>query len=90
MEPERDPVKQVLANKDWLSDLLQDMTGQRFPVKGVVLFPGWWVAPDPKPHGSVWVLNPEMLSVQIQQEPKVIKDKDIALAASRLTVHVTR
>jgi hypothetical protein len=36
--PDRDPVRQVEAGARWLAELLEESTGKRFAVRGVVLF----------------------------------------------------
>ena len=35
------PIDQARAEADWLRQMLKDSTAQEFPVRGVVLFPGW-------------------------------------------------
>lgn len=44
---DRDAVEQVKAEADWLKKLLEKSTGKRYPVKGIVVFPGWFVHPMP-------------------------------------------
>lgn len=90
--PDRDPLLQAQAGARWLSQLLEETTGQRFPVRGVVLFPGWfvesmssaWRANYKKP----WVLEPKALPGFIQNEPKRIVDSDVKLAAYHLSRYV--
>ena len=41
--PSRDPIQQVKANSSWVQELIWESTGKSFPVKPVVLFPGWYV-----------------------------------------------
>ena len=53
-----DPLKQVQANTAWIRDLLMESTGKSFPVKPVLLFPGWYVDPvGAHAHDRVWVLT---------------------------------
>ena len=62
--PDRDPIKQVQANTAWVRDLLKESTGKSFPVKSVVLFPGWYIETvGAHAHDKVWVLNPKGLPV---------------------------
>jgi hypothetical protein len=62
-------------------------TGKEFPVRPVVLFPGWFVEPFPK--GSlVWVLNPEALPSFIEHEPNRINESDLHLAAYHLARYI--
>ena len=65
------------------------MTGKSYPVKPVVVFPGWYI----KQIGSntfkeIWVLNPKGLPKFIAQESEVIAPEDVLLAMNRLEVHV--
>ncbi len=89
--PDRDPVAQARAARDWIRDLLFDATAINFPVRGVVLFPGWYVeSPKTGPRPDVWVLNEKAFVKFMENEPAIIKPEDVALAASRLAIHVTR
>lgn len=38
---DRDPIKQARSQVSWLSKVLEETTGKRFPIKGSVVFPGW-------------------------------------------------
>ena len=88
--PDRDPVAQARAVRDWIRDLLFDTTAIRYPVRGVVVFPGWWVeSPKTGKRPEVWVLNEKAFVKFVENEPIVIKSEDVALAASRLTNYIT-
>lgn len=89
-EPDRNPVAQARAVRDWVRDLLYDTTGIRYPVRGVVVLPGWYVR-GPKDRGSndVWVLNPKALPSFIEHERIQVPDEDVALAYSRLSNYIT-
>jgi Nuclease-related domain len=41
--PDRNPIEQVRAGAGWLERLLENSTGKRFAVRGVVVYPGWFV-----------------------------------------------
>jgi len=87
--PSRDPIRQVRAASDWLGRTLEESTGKRLPVRGVVVFPGWFVEPmtaDAK--RDVWVLEPKALPAFIDREPRLLSDADVALAAFHLGRHV--
>jgi hypothetical protein len=47
-KPDRDPVQQVRAELRWLGDLLARLTRKGFEIRGVVLFPAWWVDAAPE------------------------------------------
>ncbi len=87
LKPERDPVAQVQGNARWLAEMLRAGTGKEFPVRPVVLFPGWFVEPFPK-GSSVWVLNPKALPSFIQHEPIQMRESDLHLAAFHLARYI--
>ncbi len=91
LKPERDAIKQARALRDWIRDLLLETTGIRYPVRGVVVLPGWFVDPpkDRRPD-DIWVLNPKALPAFIEHERAQIEEEDVALAHARLSDHVTR
>lgn len=84
------PIRQVIAGAKWLHDLLAESTGRKFPVKPVLVFPGWFVQQtmSRELQGRVWVLNPKMLPSFIANEPKVLAEPDMHLAAFHLASYV--
>ncbi len=46
-KPDRDPIKQVRAQTRWLLHLLRESTGRQLPIRGAIVFPNWWVDPNP-------------------------------------------
>jgi hypothetical protein len=86
-EPERNPVTQVQSNARWLGEMLQSSTGKKYPVRPVVLFPGWFVEPFPK-GSSVWVLIPKALPSFIEHEPNRISESDLHMAAYHLARYI--
>ena len=69
--------------------MLEESTGKRFDVRGVVVFPGWWVEPAPESVKSqAWVLEPKALPAWIEQEAVAIAPSDVALAAFHLSRYV--
>jgi hypothetical protein len=85
--PDRNPIEQVTAAARWLEGRLQESTGKRFFVRGVVVFPGWFVE-QRGPRGDVWVLEPKMLPGFIGNAPEMIAPSDAALAADHLSRYV--
>jgi hypothetical protein len=67
--------------------LLEKSTGERFVVRGVVVFPGWFVE-QRSPRGLVWVLEPKSLPAFIEKEPVTVAAVDVALAAFHLSRYV--
>lgn len=90
LEPDRNPIAQARAARDWLKDLLIETTARKFAVKGVVVLPGWYVESTTTGRPDVWVLNPKALPSFIEHEPVVLKGEEIALASSRLINYITR
>jgi hypothetical protein len=86
---ERNPVHQLRAQVTWLTRLLEESTGKRLPVKGAVVFPGWFV--EPPANGAklgVWVLEPKALPSFIQHEPVRLEQANVALAAFHLSRYI--
>jgi hypothetical protein len=66
-----------------------ETTARWYPVRGVVLFPDWYVRlRDGVRRSDVWVLNQKMLSGFIEREPMALKPDEIALAWDRISAHV--
>jgi hypothetical protein len=85
-KPERDPIRQVQAQIAWLARTLEESTGKKWPVRGALVFPGWFVAPELKnAFDGMWVLEPKMLPGFIEQEPQRLSRPDVFLATSRLS-----
>ena len=85
--PDRNPMEQAAAAARWLENRLEESTGKRFAVRGVVVFPGWFVEQS-SPRGPVWVLEPKMLPGFIEQEPNSVAPTDVALASFHLSRYV--
>jgi hypothetical protein len=80
----RNPARQAQALARWLGNQLFESTGRRFPIRPVVLLPGWFVEVHAEAVPDVWVLNPKMLRAAIEREPVVLKTEDVALVSSRI------
>ena len=86
---ERDPIDQVRGQVRWLTRMLEESKGKRMPVKGAVVFPGWFVESAVNASGlDVWVLEPKALPAFIDREPIRLKPEDVALAAFHLSRHI--
>lgn len=83
------PVIQVQAACGWLSDLLKQSTGKSFPVKPVIVFPGWFIEPTSEAKNSdVWVLNPKGLPTFISNSADRLSTDEISMAAYHLSRYV--
>jgi hypothetical protein len=85
--PDRAPLVQAAAEAHWLRQTLEASTGRRLPVRGVVVYPGWFVE-QRSPRGDVWVLEPKALPAFIGGAPRVLADEDVRLAAYHLSRYV--
>ncbi len=66
-----------------ISDI-RTMTGKTVAVRGVVLFPVWFVEnPRPTSH-KLWVFNPKGFVSFLQYEPRVLDDETVFAIASQL------
>ena len=87
--PDRDPIRQVKANNSWIQELICESTGKSFPVRPVVLFPGWFVEPlNSAAQNKVWVLNPKSLPSFIQHEKVSIAPEDVNLIAYHISRYI--
>jgi len=86
-EPDRDPIKQAKANASWLKDILKKSTGNIYPVRGVVIFPGWFIE-SKSLKSEVWVLNPKALPTFIGNEPECVTQTDVNMIAFHLSRYI--
>jgi len=85
--PDRDPLKQAEAEAKRVQEIIQQRTGQKVPVRPVVLYPGWFVrrrCRSPK----IWVVNENHLQAWLDHEPMSLSDADVQRYASVLADHV--
>jgi hypothetical protein len=88
-QPDRDPVTQASAEATWLRRLLQQSTGREFPVRGVVVYPRWWIEQTNKDRPrEVWVLEPKALPKFIENAPQLMSPEDVAMASYHLSRYV--
>lgn len=89
LRPDRDPVIQVRAEVAWLMRMLEESTGRRLPVRGVILFPGWYVErTSPERKSDVWALEPKSLPAFIEHQSMVLRAEDVQLVAFHLGRYV--
>jgi hypothetical protein len=86
---DRNPIRQAIAEAQWMKGILRESTGKDFPVRPVVVLPGWFVERVKKDSaGGAWVLNPKALPAFIAGEPETISKADVSLAAYHLSRYV--
>jgi hypothetical protein len=78
-----------VAYRDWVRDLLKESTGKSYPVKPVVLFPGWYVEGiGPHAYDRVWVLNPKGLPAFIAKEKTTLSLEYGKMATCHLSRYI--
>ena len=85
--PDRDPLVQVQANCRYVRELIERGCTVRPFIRGVVLFPGWWI--ERQPRGvDVWVLNEKVLPGFLHQEDRRLSADQIANLSECLATQV--
>lgn len=83
------PIIQATAAAHWLRERIRETTGKQFPVKPVVVFPGWFVEAKPEAKSSdVWVLNPKALATFVPNHRESISKEDVSLIAFHLSTYI--
>ncbi len=82
---ERDPVVQARAQAGWLHHQLKESTGKSFPVRPVIVFPGWFIDPSAQRASNLWVLEPKALPAFLDNEAESMEPSDIKLASYHLS-----
>lgn len=86
---ERNPVTQVVACSSSVKELIFKSTGKNYPVKPVVLFPGWYVTSvDEGNKGETWVLNPKAFPKFLANRPTILADDEIHMLSMHLSIYV--
>lgn len=91
LEPDRNPVAQARAQVSWLKNQLQESTGRVLEVFPVVVFPGWFVEPNPRPESGarqIWLLEPKALPAFLANEPTRLRPEDASLVAYHLARYI--
>jgi len=72
-----DIYKKVDSYANHLSGLISELTGKEYPIKKVILFPGWFIE-GRCASSDCWVLNEKAFMKFFDKEPEVYKESDIA------------
>lgn len=70
-----------------MQQILERYTGRKVTVRAVVLFPGWWVEPQPR-SVETWVLNQKAFIGFIQKEPAKLSQEESRALAEGLARYV--
>jgi hypothetical protein len=81
-------VTQAKSQQNWLTRLLKESTGRDFPVKPVIVFPGWFVEPMATPNDKLWVIEPKQLKGLLGHESQKLSESDISLATFHLKRYI--
>jgi hypothetical protein len=74
--------KQIAAESNWVSHELESGTGKRYPIRPIIVFPGWFVKGSGTAlQSEIWVLNPKAMVKIIQSQSNILKEEDVRLAA---------
>lgn len=84
-----DALTQVKAASGWLHKQLFESTGKRFNVRGIVVFPGWYVKTTELGRtADVSVLNPLVLPNYIGKARSQLRDDEVHMCAYHLSRYV--
>lgn len=87
LTPDRDPITQAKAQASWLRDFIHQAIGKNPKIRPVVLYPGWFVKPQPK-GVEVWVLNPRNLPAFLHYEKAILQHEEIGLIVGQLSQYI--
>jgi len=74
-----------------LRRLLKELTGTSFPVRAVVLYPGWDVeALNARDRAETWVLSPDALPMWIRHDPETVPLREVRAAGIELANYLER
>jgi hypothetical protein len=79
-------IQQASEKKRWLEEMLRQNIGKHFPIRPVILFPGWYIDATKSAYGNdLWVLNTKDLPLYIQNTSEKIKEEDTVYIAYELS-----
>lgn len=79
------PVDQLASNCDWLQKTLYASTGKRYAVRGILVYPGWWVESRASREGARLVaMNPKLVPGFIRGLPESLPADSVRMAALHL------
>lgn len=85
------PIIQARAQAAHLKRLLREITGRRFEVRPLVVFPGWYVKQtDAARESTARVLSPKRLYKWLEREPETVPAEAVRLAASQLAAYIRK
>lgn len=85
---DRDPVIQAKAQANWLREILNESTGEKFSVHPVILFPGWYIDDSRENKRNLWILEPKALPAFLDHCRDRIEPESIKLASFHLSLFI--
>ena len=92
-----EPIRQARACADDVRRFLKATTGKNYPVRPVVLYPGWFVLENERSFveearrpGGVWVLNPDRLRYYLKSEEMAANRQSPRLSEAEISNAVDR
>jgi hypothetical protein len=83
------PIRQAVAEADWLQQLIRKSTGNDYAVRPVVLFPGWWVERMDKATKDIaWVLPHTALPKWFGYESSKLASDEVNMIAFHLDRYI--
>ncbi|KKP83923.1 MAG: NERD domain protein [Candidatus Moranbacteria bacterium GW2011_GWF2_35_54] len=80
---DRKTIFQSKLQAHWLEDFISSSIGLKIAVKPVVIFPDWFVEPQPR-GADVWILNQKALPSFLKNEGVVIDEDKINLISAQI------
>lgn len=81
-KPDRDPIKQVRACRDFVIEILEKSGMHNPKARAAVVYPGWYI--EKQPRGvEVWVLTPKALHSFVLKERSMLTPDDVAESPPR-------
>lgn len=88
LAPDRNPVIQAKAQAGWMKQLLAASSGKVFPVRPVIVFPGWYIEDTRESRRDLWVLEPKALPAFLDHEKVQLVPEDVKLASFHLSRYI--
>jgi hypothetical protein len=79
-------IAQAESQVVWLKMMLEESTGKVYPIRPVIVFPGWYVKSSyTGTQSEPWVLNPKALSKFIGNTPVKLTEDEMMMASYHLS-----
>jgi hypothetical protein len=82
-------IQQAALQRKTLGNIIENVTGQTFPIKSIVTFPGWYV--DPIGYDktrTLFVCNHKIIETTVHGQPETMNTDDINLVTKQLEKYI--